>query len=103
MCFPVYQKVNECIKKSLLRIVRLPSRNLVTRGIKCFFFFLQGDFSDYELLKHQLADPEIDQGIHTAYLRGAFRRWAHTCNVLLTGCPDFELAAGVSELCDSAQ
>jgi len=84
-----------------LSLTSLSENYLISRFSYCF----KGDSSDYELLRHQLADPEIkvQQSV-----------WAHTCyevNSLffsalspspLTGCSDHQLASGVSELCDPA-
>lgn len=94
------------------------SRNVLT---VCFYLIktrlfkrcsccLKGDLGDYELLKHQLADPDIKV---QSSLSGFKVTW-DLCNSSMigglylselspvTGCSDHQLAARISDVCDPA-
>lgn len=62
---------------------------------------LQGDTSDYELIKHQLSDPDIKVSID---LETNMHKKVHmmiNSVYLAVGRPDYQLAAGTQELCYS--
>lgn len=89
---------------------------MISDHFNCCYCHLKGDSSDYELLKHQLADPDIKVEWSLKSLISneicfvgniKYNKMMWVAVVLLselsgvTGCSDHQLASRISELCDS--